>query len=385
MQAAQLNEFYDCIQSLVKEENQRLDPSDTEYVHKIHRSSQIYEFIGRSLIQFSMDPLSWSAGVGVLSLHFIQEWNLAHAIVHKTWDEDPNAAKFHYKNARSWSVHMSKRLGMRGHLSHHSHTAVIGRDADFSHHGWDRLSEKVEWKPYHLIQFPLAFVAFPFSLWAQSVHYSGLTDLFSGSEGSKPLVLKGKSKEDLQEAIKNFGEGFLPYFAYNYMLFPALAGPFWWKVAFGNFCSELLCNVWMACVNLGNHLGGDTELLLTGEEPKDRKLYLLKTIRVCNDFPLPKFLDFHTGGLNYHLAHHLSPRLSPNRLKGLTEKIKQTCLDYKVPYNEKGLLKASINSFVKIASFAFPGRKRKLERVEGTVAPPKTCEAKNYLWKVTSP
>jgi fatty acid desaturase len=186
------------------------------------------------------------------------------------------------------------------------------------------------------------------------VHYSGFTDFLKGADCEKGLFLKGKSKEDFLEALKNFKEGFLPYFAYNYLLFPALAGPFFWKVAVGNFCSEVICNTWMAAVNLGNHLGGDVELLLPDEEPKDRKQYLLKTIRCCNDFPLPRLVDFHTGGLNYHLAHHLAPKLPPNRLKGLTRKIKGLCKEYKVQYNEKGLIRSAGSSLGKLLYFALP-------------------------------
>lgn len=359
MQTAVLSEFYDRVQSVLKEENERTDPEDLEYVRRVDFVSGVYEALGRFLIHFSLDPFTWSAGVGILSLHFIQEWNLSHVVVHKTYDSFPNAKKYHFKTARSWSIHIAKFPGMRGHMSHHSHTTVIGRDADFSHHGWDRLSDKVKWKPHHLIQFPLGILAFPFSMWAQNIHYAGFTDFFN-KDGSKHIFIKEKSREEFIQAVKNFGEGFLPYFAYNYIFYPALAGPFFMKVVAGNFCSELLCNIWMACVNLGNHLGGDVELLLPEEEPKDRKQYLLKTIRCCNDFPLPRILDFHTGGLNYHLAHHLAPKLPPNRLKKLTHKIQNLCEEYKVPYNSKGFIRSSATSLGKLLYYALPLKRNKL-------------------------
>lgn len=351
---SELSEFYDRIHTLLKHENEREDPEDYTYTHKIYLSARAYEILGRSLIHFSFDPFTWSAGVGILSLHYIQHWNLAHAVVHKTYDSIPEAKKFHYKLSRSWSIHMGKFIGMRGHMSHHSHTAVIGRDADFSHHGWDRLSPKIKWKPHHLLQFPLGFFAFPFSLWAQTLHYSGFTDFLKTDDAEKMIFLKGKTREDFLQAVKNFGDGFVPYFLYNYVLFPALAGPFFMKVVVGNFCSELLCNTWMAAVNLGNHLGGDTELILPEEEAKDRKQHLLQTIRACNDFPLPRVLDFHTGGLNYHLAHHLAPKLPPNRLRKLTKQIKGLCKEYKVQYNEKGLVRSAASSFGKILYYALP-------------------------------
>jgi linoleoyl-CoA desaturase len=203
-------------------------------------------------------------------------------------------------------------------------------------------------------------LAFPFSLWAQNIHYSGFIDLLKGSDSEKSMFLTGKTREDLLQAVKNFGKGFVPYFLYNYVFFPAFAGPFFWKVVAGNFCSELICNTWMAGVNLGNHLGGDTELLLPDEEPKDRKQHLLKTIRCCNDFPLSRVVEFHTGGLNYHLAHHLAPKLPPNRLKKLTSQIKELCMEYKVTYNEKGLTRSALSSLGKILYYALPLSKKRL-------------------------
>lgn len=353
MDADKLSAFYDQMQVIIKEETDFKDPTDYSYAQQVHLSSQVYEVVGRGLIHFSLDPLTWSLGVSVLSLHFIQEWNLAHAVIHKTYDGISEAKKFHLKNANSRSVHMGKFIGARGHLSHHSHTAVLDRDADFSHHGWDRVSPKLTWKPHHLLQLALGPLAFPFSLWAQTIHYSGFTDFLSTAK-TRPIFLKEKSFEEFKIAVKDFADGFVPYFAYNYVLFPALAGPMFLKVAAGNFCAEVLCNIWMAAVNLGNHLGGDTELLNENEEPKGRRQYLLKTIRVCNDFVLPRVIEFHTGGLNYHLAHHLAPKLPPNRLRRLTRKVKNLCKEYNVKYNEKGLVRSAAASLGKILYYALP-------------------------------
>lgn len=359
-QKANLKNFADSIQDILKEASLDLgNQEDIDYIKKLRRSSKIYEILGRSLLHFSLDPISWSCGVGALSLHYIQDWNIAHLVSHKTYDAMPEISEVHYARARSRSLHMTLSAGTRGHMSHHAHTAVVDMDADFSHHGWDRVTPKTPWKPHHLLQFPFAFLVFPGSMWFQSLHYAGFTDFLAleKNKNTKPkfIFIKNKSWTEFVKVCKTAAEGFVPYFAYNYVLFPALAGPFFWKVSLGNLSAETLTNVWMAAVNLGNHLGGDTEFFTKEEAPpKDRLQYILKTIRCCSDIRASDFMSFHMGGLNFHLAHHLAPKLPPNRLKRVTKQLKSLCKEYKVTYNEKSLFKAASHSLTKLLTLALP-------------------------------
>ena len=70
-----------------------------------------------------------------------------------------------------------------------------------------------------------------------NAHFTGVVDLFRDPRGACDFLEEGSWSEALKTAFKHaLPEVDCPYYAKEYVLFPALAGPFWSRRSWPGTC-----------------------------------------------------------------------------------------------------------------------------------------------------
>ena len=219
-----------------------LGQRDADYIRDIMRKQKYSEIAGRTLIHFSLNPISWAVGVGLLSVSKIMEnMEIGHNVMHGQYDwmNDPelNSQTYEWDNvcdSDAWRKYHN--------YEHHTYTNILGKDRDYGYTIL-RLDENEPWKPVHLFQLG---------------NYVVLSTLFQWGVGLFGLELdrirKGElTLEEQMPAIKKFAKKATKQVSKDYLLFPLLAGPLAPKVALGNGLANLNRNLWTSTIIFCGH------------------------------------------------------------------------------------------------------------------------------------
>src|SRR5205085_6404614 len=133
-----------------------------------------------------------------------------------------------------------------------------GKDPDI-HYGPVRLNEHTPHKKHHRHQLPFALlVMWPNFGFLMNLHFTGLNDLYFGNDrGNGMDFLKDRSWGSAVAAHKRAFRKYLPHYLKEYAFFPALAGPFFWKVALGNWLAATRRDLYSAATIYCGHVGED--------------------------------------------------------------------------------------------------------------------------------
>jgi fatty acid desaturase len=307
---------------------------DVRYVRRMNAFSRAMEVAGRGLIFFSPEPVTFLLGVAALWIHKqLQATEVGHTALHGAYDRLPGAEKFASRTFR-WDTPIDEESWRYAHnVRHHGNTNVVGRDPDI-HFGTVRLTERTPWNPRHRTQLAVALaVIFPnFSFFIGS-HVSGLNDVFLDNGLPEQLdILPDRSKESVRKAWRQGLRKYVPYYLYNYVLWPALAGPMFWKVLLGNWLAETLRDVYSAATIFCGHVGDDVESYSPGTKAHGRGQWYAMQIEAANDFEVSWPVSVLCGALDKQIEHHLFPTLAPQRLRQIAPEVRAICDRYGVAY-----------------------------------------------------
>ncbi|HEX3770054.1 MAG TPA: acyl-CoA desaturase [Polyangiaceae bacterium] len=311
----------------------RVGASDLAYVRRMNRFSRGMEIAGRLLIMLSPEPVTFLLGVGALWVHKqLQSTEIGHTALHGAYDRIPGAGAFASKRFR-WDTPIDEESWRMAHnVRHHGNTNVAGKDPDIDF-GPVRLTTQTPHNALHKWQLPLALAGiFPFFAFTINLHVTGLTEAIAPDD--KPLhFLADRSKESRRAALKKALRKFVPYYLYNFVLFPLLAGPFFFKVLLGNVLAEALRDVYSACTIFCGHVGHDVESFPAGARAHGRGEWYAMQIAATNNFEVSRPVSVLCGGLDRQIEHHLFPQLPPQRLREIAPEVRAICerhgLEYK--------------------------------------------------------
>jgi fatty acid desaturase len=296
----------------------RLGKEDVQYVRRMNRTSRALEVVGRGLIHFSFEPVTFTAGVIALWLHKqLQATEIGHTALHGAYDKLPGGEDF-AQDKFYWHVPIDEESWRRGHNhEHHGNTNVAGRDPDIEF-GVVRLTEQTPHRPVHKLQLPLTLLfLFPNFGMLMNLHFTGL---------DKPKAQR--PRDAWRRALRKYG----PYYAREYVLFPALAGPFWWKVLLGNWLAETMRDIYSAATIYCGHVGDDVSSWPEGTRPRSRGEWYAMQIQATNDFEVPTPVSVLCGGLDRQIEHHLFPTLPPPRLREIAPEVRAICERHGIEY-----------------------------------------------------
>jgi fatty acid desaturase len=328
---------------------------DAEYIRTVRAVARISRVAGRLLIHFSLEPISWGAGVLALGTYKVLEnMEIGHNVLHGQYDfmRDPELSSATYE----WDMVGTAKSWKRAHnATHHVFTNVIGRDRDFGYNAF-RFSAEVPWKPFHLLQplvSPLSGLFFEYSIGAYDL---GLLDRLgppsSGAAGGKRRPRREAARDLWAFARKAARKKFV-----EYVLYPALAGPLAVKVLAGNMAANALRNGWAYAVIYCGHL---TERTATFREEdlagEDRAGWYVRQVMGSSNFETGRIGHVLSGHLGFQIEHHLFPNIPAWRYPEMAPRVRAICERHGVPYTTGSLASQFASAMRRLVRFAVPRR-----------------------------
>jgi NADPH-dependent stearoyl-CoA 9-desaturase len=332
----------------------KIGEEDADYIRAVRAVARGSHVAGRLLLHFSLEPISWSAGVLALSaFKVLENMEIGHNVLHGQYDfmRDPRLSSATYE----WDMVGTAKSWKRAHNStHHVFTNVIGRDGDFGYKAF-RFSEDVPWNPTHLLQpllSPLSGLFFQYSIGAYDL---GILDrvLPGRTETSaKPRPVRELAKEAFAFVRKATRKSVV-----EYVLYPALAGPFAPKVLAGNALADAVRNGWAYVVIYCGHL---TERTATFREEdlagEDRAHWYLRQVTGSSNFETGRLAHVLSGHLGFQIEHHLFPNIPAWRYPEMAPRVRDICERHGVAYESGPLLRQFASAMRRLVRFAVPGK-----------------------------
>jgi linoleoyl-CoA desaturase len=316
------------LDQLRREVEATLGSADAKHIGRVCAWSSRFEVVGRVLIHFSVEPVSFLVGVSSLWLHkSLELMEIGHMALHGAYDSLPGAKSIHAKHFR-WKAPIDEASWRAAHNHrHHGFTNIEGRDPDMDFAGL-RLSPRVRYRRLHALQ-PLTnlstWLAFAMNI---NLHATGMIDIYL--QKGPPLVLPNRKPTTLRAARRAFWSKTLRYYGREYLLFPLLAGPFFWKTLLGNVLSEVARDVYSAAVIYCGHVGAVD--YANDTRAAGRAQWCRMQAEGARNIELPFWLSVLCGGLDKQIEHHLFPRLPPNRLREIAPRVRKICEEHDVRY-----------------------------------------------------
>ncbi len=317
---------------------------DAAYIHRVIRTQRRLEIGGRALLFAGVLPPAWVAGTAMLSVSKILEnMELGHNVLHGQWDwmRDP---KIH-STTWEWDTMSTAEGWQRTHnYQHHTYTNVVGKDRDIGY-GILRVSREQRWRPYYLGN-PLwnALLALFFE-WGVAFHDLEVEKVASGE----------KDRRTLWRQVKGMGRKMLRQVAKDYVVFPALAGPFFLPVLAGNATANLVRNLWSHAVIFCGHFPEGALLFEEDQlEGESRGQWYVRQLLGSANLTGGPLFHLLTGNLSFQIEHHLFPDLPSNRYAEIAPEIRELCAEYGLEYTSGPLWKQYGQVLAKLARLALP-------------------------------
>lgn len=329
----------------------KLGTEDESHIKSVRQVSRALEVVGRALIHFSLEPVSF--GVGVISLgtyRILENMEIGHNVSHGQYDflKDPKLNSESYE----WdSMGTSKTWKHAHNVTHHVYTNVLGKDDDFGYQ-YFRFSSEVPWKLRHLVQ-PLALIGVPLMFdHAVCYYHARPSEYLKAKAGTAAwrAQLTEMAKDWLGLAKKTSG-----FYLREFVFWPLLAGPLAPKVALGNLLANALRNIWSYAIIQCGHLTQQTSVFTEEQlERETRGGYYLRQMLGSANFEAGPLMGILTGHLSHQIEHHLFPDIPGWRYREMGPEVQRIAEKHRIPYHTGSLL-AQYGSVVKaLFKYALP-------------------------------
>lgn len=326
--------FGEEIDAVKKRVAAQIGDEDARYINNLGRVTRGLEIVGRLLIHFSPEPVTWTLGVLALGVQqHLGTVEIGHTVLHGAFDRVKGAEKY---KARAYTMPspLDEACWRTEHNTrHHAHTSIVGKDPDLGGES-HRHSDYLPWIENHKLQhWFTALVIFPNAVPFLHFAVTGLLDnFFLRTQGSaeRNAAAVEPFRASAKVALKKFGK----YAFKNYVVFPALAGPMFWKVMLGNYAASTVRDIATAASFLPNHVGPDTPTYAPGTRPMNRGHWYAMQIEATNNFAVSRLVSIFAGGTDKHIEHHLFPTFPTERLRQVAPEVRAICEKYGVRYRE---------------------------------------------------
>jgi fatty acid desaturase len=322
---------------------------DANYIRQVIRAQRGLEVAGRGLLWAGVFPPAWIAGTAALSLSkILDNMEIGHNVMHGQYDwmNDPalSGKQFEWDNACPADQWRHSHNYM-----HHTHTNIVGKDRDIGY-GVLRMSEDQRWRPYYLgnpVYATLLALLFQYGVALHDLEVERLTT-GEAKLADKRKLLGGIWKKVRRQTLK------------DYVIFPALSGPFFLFPLAGNATANLVRNVWSFTIIFCGHFPEGTHEF-TEEETENESRGQWYYRQLLGSANLSGSRPFHilSGNLSFQIEHHLFPDLPANRYAEISTEVREICERYGIPYNVGPLGKQFGSVVKKICRLALPDRKRR--------------------------
>ncbi len=344
-----------------------LGENDARYIRRIRSAVRWTGLGGRTLLFAGVLPPAWLAGTALLGVSkILDNMELGHNVIHGQYDwmHDPEFRSQTYE----WDTVCPSAGWRHSHnYLHHKFTNIVGRDRDVGY-GLLRLFPEQDWHAGYLLQPFYALTLATIFEWGLALHDVELNLVF---RGEKSLAAGAR---DLGLVLRKAGT----QTAKDYVVFPALAGPFFLAVLSGNVAANVVRNLWAFLIIFCGHFteGVETfpESVLENETSGD---WYLRQLKGSSNLEGGGLFHIMSGNLSHQIEHHLFPDVPANRYAEMAKEVKEIAARYGQHY-ETGPLFHQFSAVVRrIFRHSLPsGPRSSSDRQHSSSAParaPRSC------------
>ncbi|MGB0868345.1 MAG: fatty acid desaturase family protein [Flavobacteriales bacterium] len=224
-------------------------------------------------------------------------------------------------------------------ILHHSFTNVHGYDEDISNPAL-RFTPDQEIKSLNKFQ---AFYA-PFLYSIMTIYWVFGKDFIQLKRYGKKDLLKTQNlsnKQAWREVIFN-----KIWYLILFLVIPMLVVELpWWQSVLGFVSMHLLCGLTLALIFQPAHVIEDTEFFVPDENLSVENNWAIHQMKTTSNFANKStWFSWFIGGLNFQIEHHLFPNICHIHYKGISKIVKETALEYGVPYYEHKTFYSAVKS-----------------------------------------
>ncbi len=212
---------------------------------------------------------------------------------------------------------------------HHTYTNIQGHDEDIDAGRIIRFSKHTKWLKIHKYQKYYAF----FLYGLLTVNWAITTDFKQSYNYLKRKLSYGKMPNATTQWTKLI-IGKIIYYSF-WVVLPLIMGFAWYQVLIGFLIMHYTAGVILSVVFQLAHVMPNTEMPTPDENGNMKNTWAIHQLFTTSNFaPKSWLVGFFTGGLNRQVEHHLFANISHIHYKKLAKIVKETALEFKLPYNE---------------------------------------------------
>lgn len=251
-------------------------------------------------------------------------------------------------NKRNWK--------MQHNVLHHTFTNVYEHDEDVENGGLVRLSEHSDLKKVHRYQHLYAFFLYGLMTlsWCAFKDFNQM--LRYHREG---LVNDGRKKSaDMIELILTK----VLYFGIFLVLPLWLVDITWWQFLIGFVTMHFVSGFTLAVIFQLAHIVEHAEQPIPDESGNLENTWAIHQLYTTANFARNnRLLSWFVGGLNFQIEHHLFPQICHIHYREISEIVKKTAQEFKLPYVENRSFRSALVSHYRMLKLL--GRYEKLSAV----------------------
>jgi len=359
---SEIEEFAKEVDAIYEEVKASLGTRDERYIKRLIKIERTISFVARWMIIASLAFLpnwwghsyvSWNAFYGIIGLgtfllglaKILENMEIGHNVLHGQWDwmRDPEI------NSTVWEWDHACPADQWKHshnVIHHTWANVLGKDYDVGY-GVLRISDQQKWKPRYLLNPIFNFVLAVLFEWGIGIHDINLKRLFIGTDeqlAHNKMLLKRFRQKAIRQAVK------------DYVVWPALSGPFFLYVLLANVTANVMRNLWTNMIIFCGHFPNDVYVFKKSDiEGETRGQWYVRQLLGSANITGSKLFHILTGHLSHQIEHHLFPDMPSNRYPEVAPRVRALCVRYGLPYNTGSLLRQYGTTTWKIWRLALPG------------------------------
>jgi fatty acid desaturase len=325
-----------------------LGQRDADYIRRVIAVQRRLEVGGRLALMAGVLPPAWILGTAMLATSKILEnMEIGHNVMHGQWDwmRDPEI----HSTTWEWdNVTPSSQWKHTHNEIHHTWNNVFGMDRDIGY-GLLRVTPEQRWTKGYLPQPIYATILALLFQWGVGTHDCDIYHL----KGDSPRAVRARAK------MAEFKAKARKQVLRDYVLFPALAGPFFLPVLAGNLVANAIRNVWAFTIIFCGHFpDGAHHFTREQVENETRGQWYARQMAGSANISGSPLLHLMSGNLSHQIEHHAFPDMPSNRYREIAPRVRALCKRHGVPY-ATGSLPRQFGQVVRtIVKLSFPGKKR---------------------------
>ena len=221
---------------------------------------------------------------------------------------------------------------------HHTYTNIHGHDEDLDAGRIIRFTKHAKWHRFH--RFQHYYSVFLYGLltfnWAITTDFRQSRRYLARklSYGKMPSAAKQWSLLAVTKLL------YIAIWILIPMIFLSIA---WWKILLGFFLMHYTAGLILSIVFQLAHVVEETEMPLPDDNGSMKNTWAIHQLFTTVNFSTRnKLVNWFTGGLNHQVEHHIFPNISHIHYTKISEIVRQTALECKLPYHEYTTTRAAI-------------------------------------------